>query len=180
MSGKRSKRHPSRDSPERDRASQSKRDFFHMQRREERRWAEMLRDAPAEYSPKWIDVIQEPKLRAYLRQVYTEMREEQDDGNGVSVLRDLLLRRLLWCARIAERIEYIMEQYRLKDMIAENDHNPWQGRLLKAEKYYTHLTEVMTDLAFRLHKTAPKRRKPRSTSPGRTDTGTVHIPVDDE
>lgn len=161
------------------RAHESRRLFFHLREREEIRWREMLRDAPTEYSPHWIDVIQDPKLREYVRQTYLQLREEQDDGTGITVLRDLLLRRLMWCARIAYRIEGVMEDYWIKDLIAEKDDNPWRARLLTAERHYTHLTKVMLDLAFHLHRTGPKPKRQAQTSAGRVGAGTVTIPVDE-
>tara|TARA_R110000772_G_scaffold86132_3_gene180525 strand:+ start:983 stop:1540 length:558 start_codon:yes stop_codon:yes gene_type:complete len=160
-------------------ADQSKRDFFHMLDREDRRWHDMLRDAPSDYSVHWIDELADAKLRAYLRQAYIQLREEQDTGHGVSFLRDLLIRRLLWCARIAHRIEGVIEHYAHQDMIAPNATHQWDGKLAKAERYYSHLTEVMTDICLHLHRSAPKVKMPAGTSAGRTDTGTVQIPVDD-
>ncbi len=160
-------------------ADQSKRDFFHMIEREERRWHEMLRDAPSDYSPHWIDELADPKLGNYLRQIYLQLRQEQDEGTGVTALRDILLRRLLWCARIAARVEGVIEYYAHQDMIAPNDRNRWAAKLAKAERYYSHLTEVITDICFHLHRTGPGRKMPEGTSTGRTATGTVQIPVDD-
>jgi hypothetical protein len=147
--------------------------------REERRWHEMLRDAPSDYSIHWIDEITDRKLRAYLRQAYLELRQEQDIGKGVSFLRDLLIRRLLWCARIAHRYEGLIEFYAYQDMIAPHSRNKWPSKLAKAERYYSHLTEVMTDICFHLHRTGPKPKKAADTSAGRVGAGTVQIPVDD-
>lgn len=159
-------------------ADTSKRDFFHMTRREEKRWHEMLADAPTEYSIHWIDELLDPKLRAYLRQAYIQIRQEQDTGKGVSFLRDILIRRLLWCARIAQRIEGQIEYYSAKDMVSSR--MIWANRLAKAERYYTHLTEVMIDICFHLHRTGPKPKKQRGTSAGRVGTGTVQIPTDEQ
>jgi len=157
----------------------SRRDFFHMQQREERRWHEMLRDAPSDYSIHWIDELMDPKLRAYLRQAYIQLRQEQDQGKGVSILRDMLLRRLLWCARIAVRLEGAMEEYEFRDMIAASRNTQWQAKILKSERYYLRLTQVMVDICYHLNRTGPKRKKPQDASLGRVATGTVQIPVDD-
>lgn len=148
-----------------------KREFFELQNSADRSWYDMIQDAPADYSPKWIDRLQEGKLRDYLRQVYLELREEQAKDGKVSVLRDLLIRRLVWCARICDRIEQAMDKAEGEIMA---DVKGAENKLFLQERYYRLLTQTMLEISYHLHRTGPKpKRKP---SPHRLGAGTVDIP----
>ena len=66
-------------------------------------------DAPARYSPMWIDILQDAGLRAQLRGAYLLVRKQVDKGRGISVVRDFLIRRFIWCERICNRLEMEIE-----------------------------------------------------------------------
>jgi len=68
-------------------------------------WRDMLVDAPASFSPHWLGTIEDKKLAAHCQKLYMQLRRDADNGNGVSLLRDLVLRRIVWSVRILERIE---------------------------------------------------------------------------
>ncbi len=46
--------------------------------------------------------------------MYLQLRKDADNGSGVTLLRDLVLRRIVWNMRILERIEQAIEEWDLK------------------------------------------------------------------
>ncbi len=75
----------------------------------ERDWRDMLVDAPSGYSPQWLGAIEDEKLQGHCRKLYIQLRRDSDNGNGVSLMRDLVLRRIVWAVRILERVEQAVE-----------------------------------------------------------------------
>lgn len=69
----------------------------------------MLIDAPSGYSPQWLGAIEDKKLQRHCRKLYIQLRKDSDNGNGVSLMRDLVIRRIVWAVRILERVEQAVE-----------------------------------------------------------------------
>ena len=77
-------------------------------------WIDMLRDAPRFYHPDWMHPIRDPGLKAHVKKLYLQLRRDADNGSGVTLLRDLVLRRIVWNMRILERIEQAIEEWDIK------------------------------------------------------------------
>ena len=69
----------------------------------------MLVDAPSGYSPQWLGAIEDKRLKKHCRDLYIQLRKDSDNGNGVSLMRDLVIRRIVWAVRILERVEQAVE-----------------------------------------------------------------------
>ncbi len=148
-------------------------DFFHMKERRAQQWVEMLSDAPTDYHPDFIDRLQNEPLREHLRNLYMELRREQDTGGGVTRLRDLMLRRVVWLARIASKLEDEIERAEIEDLAALKDHGQ-KRKLERLNTLYLRVTKTMLEISY--HITPPKKR--RKTSAGRLGLGKVVIPTD--
>ncbi len=83
-------------------------------------WRDMLVDAPSLYSPSWLGAITNKELAAHCNKLYMRLRKDMDNGNGVSLMRDLVLRRIVWSVRILERVEQAIVE--------------WDGRVDEGER----------------------------------------------
>lgn len=108
---------------------------------------EMLHDAPTHYAPQWLDHIQNDALKAHVRDTYMAIRAEQDDGRGITALRDLMIRRLVYSERICNRLEMAMEHW-TDQYIAGNAEA--EARLLEYQRFYSYHANVMRSIVDKL------------------------------
>lgn len=101
---------------------------------------ELIADAPAQFGPQWLDSIENQALKRHVHQAYMAIRRQQDDGTGISVLRDMLIRRIVYLERICNRLELAMEHW-TDQYIA--GHPNAEFKLLEYQRYYSYNAHVM-------------------------------------
>lgn len=75
------------------------------------RFRDLLIDAPGKYSPDWLESLSDPNLKKHCRQLYLRLKKDSDAGHGVSMLRDVVLKRIVWNLRIIDRVEQAIAKY---------------------------------------------------------------------
>lgn len=103
-------------------------------------WRDMLIDAPAGYSPQWLGAITDKNLRNHVQKLYLQLRRDADNGNGVSLMRDLVLRRIVWSNRILERVEQAIAHW---DREVDAGQPGAEEMLLNYMRYHTHQTHEL-------------------------------------
>lgn len=113
---------------------------------------QMIEDAPAEYFPRWLDVVADPSLRASLQLKYMQLRADHDDGSGIPAGRDMILRRIIYLDRIAQRLESARERV-LQEVERRGvrgrgakEHQQWHKILLQHEEAYERITTRMVSM----------------------------------
>lgn len=103
----------------------------------EKNWRDMLLDAPSGYCPHFMGTCGDEKLAAHFQKLYMQLRRDSDNGNGVSLMRDLVLRRIVWSVRILERVEQAIEywDHQVSVRIKEREHA--EGMLVGYMQYHT-------------------------------------------
>ena len=106
-------------------------------------WRDMLNDAPSRYSPHWMGLIEDEKLAAHCQMLYMQLRQDADNGNGVSLMRDLVLRRIVWSVRILERVEQALLYWEGK--IEDDDYPLAEEMLVKYMKFHSQQSNQLMD-----------------------------------
>jgi len=140
--------------------------FFTLSANWKASWVDALNDAPGWYNPNFLELIENDELRDGLQDLLDALIEEaEEEGKPVGPLRNLLLRRVVWLARVCERMEYRMEE------LADSSDPADKALLDQCCDWYAQQTSAMLDVMFYLappnyRSTKRKNRKERRRRTG--------------
>lgn len=132
-------------------------------------------DAQPPYEYDWLERIENPLLREYCQGLYDQLEAELADAGAVSMMRQMLLRRLTYMARMCERLESVMDQ--LEDRLSRRFTRADDMRLDETMSFYDQHVKHMAQLVKTLLRSSPATgagKMPRGRS-----TVTFEIPEEE-
>lgn len=128
---------------------------------------QMVEDTPPEFFPRWIDVVPDPQQKAQLKLNYLKLRADHDDGGGIPAGLDIMLRRITYLDRIAQRLEAgrerILQQVERRNRPMK-EQLQWHKQLREHEEAYERITGQMVKMLRQIGIEGQARKEQRRGS----------------
>jgi hypothetical protein len=105
--------------------------------------------AQGEYDPTWIEGLPLGPTRTAVEGLYNKLRAEQDLGDGISTLRDLMIRRVVYFDYWLARVDATLQQYD-GELLLGNNTPAMERDMLVCAQCYALMTRALAHVAFAL------------------------------